>query len=109
MSTYCKRCGIKLKDGDLRYLVTIHVTADFDGKMPSDGDIDDLEAFMLRIDEKKQLKPQSEQDHDVYQSKGFVLCKVCKTDFMHNPIGEPVDEDSGAEPGEKPDEEGRIH
>lgn len=102
MSVYCEKCGIKIEPGAVRYLVTVHATADFDETLPSEGGIEDLEAVMRSIDKKSA----EEHDHDVYESKGFILCSPCKKEYMKNPIRTqqlpptPTTDDSG---------EGRVH
>lgn len=99
MKTRCERCGAAIVEGALRYVVTVHATADFDGNRPTEGDIQDLEAYMRRMD-----APSQKPDHDVYQSKAFILCPACKGEIMKNPVGVPE-----PDPGAGTDEEGRIH
>jgi len=98
MSVHCERCGVKLEEGALRYVVTINVTADFDGVLPAEGEIEDLEAFMRRIDK----KGSGRAEHDVFQSKAFILCPVCKAELMKHPLGAAPPEDEG-------EDEGRVH
>jgi hypothetical protein len=82
-SLYCARCGAELPPGSLKYLVTIHVTADFDGRLPEEGGMEDLEAFMKQLD-----SPQTaELEKDVYQSQGWLVCPGCKAAFLANPLG----------------------
>ena len=101
MSIYCERCQAKLTEKTVRYLVTIHATADVDEHLPDEGGIDDLEAVMRMIDK----KTEEEHDHDVYESKAFTLCPVCKNAFMKNPLNNPPTPLVGGN-GEK---EGRVH
>jgi hypothetical protein len=96
--TRCQRCGAELPPGSLKYLVTIHVTADFDGVLPAHGDVEDLEAFMQQVDAQDPVQ----LEKDVHQSKGYLLCPPCKVFFMKNLLRAP-----GAEPGR--DEGGRVH
>lgn len=101
MIAFCERCGLNLADGALRYLVTIHATADFDGTIPDTGAIEDLEAFMRRLDAEDPKK----LEQDVYQSKAFILCPACKAEVMKHPLRPP-------EPAATPtqdDDEGRVH
>ncbi len=79
----CDRCGVDLPAGSLKYLVTIHVTADFDGVLPDQGEMEDLEAFMRAID----AADAPEAGKDVYQSQGFLLCPACKASFLDDPLG----------------------
>jgi hypothetical protein len=95
---YCAICRKPLAPGALKFLVTINVAADFDGTLPADCGIEDLEAFMRKIDRADPRK----LEHDVYQSKGYLLCPECKMKFMRNPLGVAA-EKKPAEP------EGRVH
>ncbi len=92
----CDRCGAELAPGSLKYLVTIHVTADFDGALPAEGGLDDLEAFMRQVDGEDPVR----LERDVYQSHGHLLCPACKDAFLRDPLG--VARGGGPE-------EGRMH
>ncbi len=97
--TRCRRCGVELPPGSLKYVVTIHVTADFDGVLPSgEADMEDLEAFMRQLD----AGDAGEMEQDVYQSQAYLLCPACKTAFLDDPLAERP----GAPDG---DEGGRVH
>lgn len=96
--TYCQRCGAELRPGSLKYLLTIHVTADFDGTAPAEGGLEDLEAFMRQVD----AKDATELEKDVYQSQGYLLCPRCKAAFLRDPLGV---QSRDAQPGEG----GRVH
>ncbi len=100
MSIYCERCRAKLAEGTVRYVVTIHATADFDEHLPAEGGIEDLEAVMRQID----AKTPEEHERDVYESRAFTLCPSCKNAFMKNPLG--VQQSPSASGGE---DEGRVH
>jgi len=94
---FCQRCGAELPPGSLKYLVTVHVTADFDGVLPTAGTMGDLEAFMRQLDSADPVQA----ERDVYQSQGFLLCPGCKAAFLENPLG--------LAPEESRDEGGRVH
>jgi len=94
----CQRCGAELPPGSLKYLVTIHVTADFDGVLPAEGGIEDLEAFMQQVDARDPVQVEK----DVYQSQGYLLCPPCKALFLQDPLRQ-----NEAEQGTK--EGGRVH
>jgi hypothetical protein len=94
---HCQRCGAELPPGSLKFLVTIHVTADFDGVLPAQGSLEDLEAFMAQLDAEDPVK----LEKDVHQSQGYVLCPACKGTFVDDPLGL-------AREGEKA-EAGRVH
>ena len=93
----CQRCGAELPPGSLKYLVTVHVTADFDGVLPSGGSMEDLEAFMRQLDAVDPVRAEK----DVHQSQGYLLCPACKAAFLENPLGLPPEESKG--------EGGRVH
>ncbi|TLN18879.1 hypothetical protein FDZ71_05330 [bacterium] len=94
---FCAACKMPLGQGDLKFLVTINVMADFDGSLPANGRIEDLESFMRSIDKEdsKQL------ERDVYQSLGYILCPECKRKFLENPLGLRPDEEGAAD--------GKVH
>lgn len=97
--TSCKRCGADLAPGSLKYLVTVNVVADFDGTLPTQAEMEDLEAFMRQLDREDPVQAEK----DVYQSQGFVLCPACKAAFLADPLGM-------GEAGKTPaGEGGRIH
>jgi hypothetical protein len=99
VKTYCERCGTPIGEGALRFLVTVNVTADFDGTLPAEGGIEDLEAFMRKLDKEDPRK----LEHDVFQSKAFLLCPACKNEFMKHPLGSAAPAEAEA------DDEGRVH
>ena len=80
---HCQRCGAELPEGSLKYLITIHVTADFDGVLPTTGSMEDLEAFMNQLEA---ADPVTLED-DVYQTQGYLLCPGCKESFLKDPLG----------------------
>ena len=96
--TRCGKCGVELPPGSLKYLVTIHVTADFDGVLPDAGEMEDLEAFMRQLD----AADASELERDVYRSQGYILCPACKDAFLADPLGPRPS-------GERPTTGGRMH
>lgn len=95
--TRCQRCGVELRPGSLKYLITIHVTADFDGVLPAAVAREDLEAFMRQVDAVDEVQ----LERDVYQSQGYVLCPPCKADFLKAPLGRA--------PQNPEDDGGRVH
>ena len=92
---HCQRCGAELPDGSLKYLITIHVTADFDGVLPTAGSMEDLEAFMHQLDAKDPVT----LEEDVYQAHGYLLCPACKASFLQDPLGLARETDDGSEGG----------
>ncbi|MFU8855918.1 MAG: hypothetical protein ACNA8S_02815 [Deferrisomatales bacterium] len=100
--TRCQRCGVELRPGSPKYLLTLHVTADFDGTLPTEGGIEDLEAFMRQVDAPDVAEPEK----DVYQSQGYLLCPACKTAFLADPLGLAR---RGERSSEGSGEGGRVH
>lgn len=100
MSHFCERCGVRIEEGSVHYLVTVHATPEIEEKLPSEGSLEDMEAVMRVIDRKgaKDGAP------DVYQSKAFTLCSACKKQFMNNPLNMPAPPLKGEDEGE-----GRVH
>ena len=92
---HCRRCGAALDAGSLKYLVTIHVTADFDGVLPAAGRMEELEAFMNQLDARDPVT----LEKDSYQAQGYLLCPVCKESFLRDPLGLACDDEGG----------GRVH
>ena len=83
----CAKCGIHLRKGELKYIVSIHIAGDTDNVLPekiSDREIETL------IEELKRSKA-SEVERDVYEDFSFVLCKPCKTRFARDPFGSDED------------------
>ncbi len=74
------------------------MTADFDGVLPDAGDMEDLEAFMRRVDEGDAAQAEA----DVYRSRGYILCPACKDAFLADPLGPRPS-------GERPTTGGRMH
>ena len=104
--TSCNRCGVELAAGSLKYLVTVNVTADFDGVLPTQVELEDLEAFMRQLDREDPAKA----ENDVYLSQGYVLCPACKAAFLADPLGVKTRGD-GPRPPEPDggDEGGKVH
>ena len=103
--TACNRCGTELSPGGLKYLVTVNVTADFDGVLPTQVEMEDLEAFMRQLDSEDPAKA----ENDVYLSRGYVLCPACKVAFLADPLGVKA---SGVRPvpgSGSDDEGGKVH
>ena len=94
---HCQRCGVELPEGSLKYLITIHVTADFDGVLPATGSMGDLEAFMNQLET---ADPVTLED-DVYQTQGYLLCPACKESFLKDPLGLAREEGEGSD--------GKVH
>lgn len=79
----CSRCGRHLALGSLKYLVTISVTADFDGVIPDEAAEEDIRQVLKDA----AAKDQEELERDVHQHMAYVLCKPCRDLFIQGPIG----------------------
>ncbi|UCD71570.1 MAG: hypothetical protein JSW70_00865 [Syntrophobacterales bacterium] len=81
---YCVKCGKRLPEGKLKYVVDIRVYADFDGVLNiPEGDIEE-EVHRL-MGEIESMDP-DELEKDVYQEMAFLLCKGCRDRFMEDPL-----------------------
>lgn len=68
----CNRCDRFLEDGELKYIVNISVTADFDGVLKEEEEkLDDILKEIEYIDEDL-------LERDVYENLSVILCKRCK-------------------------------
>jgi hypothetical protein len=68
----CHRCARYLKEGELKYIVSVSVTADFDGVLKEEKEnIDDILKEIEYMDEYA-------LERDVYENLAVILCKRCK-------------------------------
>jgi len=76
----CYRCNKFLEEGELKYIVNISITADFDGVLKEDTEeeIEDILKKIERLDE-------YDLERDVYENMVVILCKRCK-DFIIDEI-----------------------
>jgi len=81
---YCLKCGKRLPEGSLKYVVDIRVYADFDGVLNiPEGDIEEeVHRLMAKIE---RMDPH-ELERDVYQEMAFLLCKGCRDIFVEDPL-----------------------
>lgn len=78
----CDRCGIKIPEGGLKYIVAINIVADDDNILPEDIVDEELDSMISEIG-----KFDSDiLDRDVHQELAFILCKKCKEQFAKNPF-----------------------
>ena len=87
----CRRCGKVLPPGSLKYIVQIHITADFDNYITEEEFNEEvpLERIVESV-EKQGVRA----ERDVMDDVAFFLCNKCKNIFMKNPSGEQMFEDS---------------
>ena len=78
------KCGKRLPEGSLKYVVDIRVYADFDGVLNfPEGDIEEeVNRLMAEIEG---MDP-GELERDVYQEMAFLLCKGCRDRFVEDPL-----------------------
>lgn len=81
---YCRRCGRAFKSGQARYLVTIHLVADFDGSIEPPGNPPQIEKMWKEIEDKSE----QELTNEVAQKLSFMLCKPCRDAWVSSPFGE---------------------
>ena len=78
----CDRCGIRIPEGGLKYIVAINIIADDDNILPEDIADEELDSMISEIG-----KYDSDMlDRDVHQELAFVLCKRCKEQFVRDPF-----------------------
>ncbi|MDH4184194.1 MAG: hypothetical protein OEV92_08230 [Nitrospinota bacterium] len=82
----CARCGKKIGEGHVRYVVRVSVAGD-DGGILNEEDYSDVD---LKIDELiAHIEGQApyELENDVFEERLFILCGACRKLFMKNPFG----------------------
>ena len=78
------RCGKRLPEGSLKYVVNIRVYADFDGVLNLPGG--DIEEEVHRLMGEIERMDPGELEKDVYQEMAFLLCKGCRDTFVEDPL-----------------------
>lgn len=78
------RCGKRLPEGSLKYVVDIRVYADFDGVLNLPGE--DIEEEVHRLMGKIERMDPGELEKDVYQEMAFLVCKGCRDTFVEDPL-----------------------
>lgn len=82
-----------LIDGELRYVVSISVTADFDGFLP---EVSDPEAEMERVLSLAETRCERSLSAEVHDELAFLLCAHCHGRWLDNPLGVPRRHATGA-------------
>ncbi len=78
----CSKCGLILYEGDLKYIVSMHIVADYDGVIAEDISDDEMERLIAELETSdKELT-----ERDVHQELAFILCKRCKDVFVKDPF-----------------------
>lgn len=98
----CDRCGKNLPPGGLRYVVTISVTADFDGVIADDAGEEELRKALMDAE----LRDAQDLEDDVHQEMAYILCKPCRDAFVNEPVGPTR---FGRVPGKGVSPRGTIH
>ena len=78
------KCGKRLPEGSLKYVVNIRVYADFDGVLNLPGG--DIEEEVHRLMGEIERMDPGELEKDVYQEMAFLLCKGCRDTFVEDPL-----------------------
>jgi len=79
MQFTCDRCGKVIKGQ--RYIVKIHIFADFDGTIDVDENIDIDEIIRKTVG-----IPSSILEEEIHKEFTFSLCQRCKEIFSANPL-----------------------
>lgn len=80
----CARCGKRIKESEIRYVVRLTVVGD-DGGVLKELDNPDIE--IERLIEQIENSDPFELEHDVMEERVFVLCPGCKKAFLKSPFG----------------------
>ena len=87
----CARCGKDLKPGELKFILRLSVTADFDGYLrESDTGGLDAEALLQQLAERSS----TEMEDEVSMERAFLLCPNCRTAVLADPLGTGEDDSS---------------
>ncbi len=78
----CDRCGRDLPPGGLKYLVTISVTADFDGVILDEASEDELRKALRDAE----ARDAEDLEKEVHQEMAYILCKPCRDAFVKEPV-----------------------
>ncbi len=84
LDSRCYRCDRLLPDGAARYVVSIRVTADFDGHLPTVGDPEaEIERILALVEGRTARSLSDEVDSEM----SFLLCPRCRVLWTDNPLG----------------------
>jgi hypothetical protein len=79
----CDRCDRTLPDGDTRYVLTVRMTADFDGHLPEGARPgESLDAIL----EQCAALPEDELNAQVDLALAFTVCPPCRAVIVNNPL-----------------------
>jgi len=91
----CGKCGAVFRPGQTRYIVTINLVADFDGRLGASGGA----AELGRLSAEAEAMTEDELMDEVVQKLVFTLCKPCRDRWAKAPLGGAEGEES---PGGRP-------
>ncbi len=80
---YCSRCGRAFREGQTRYIVTVHIVADFDGHISEETS----SMQNARLWQEIERKSEEELTNEVLQNFSFILCKTCRDAWSESPLG----------------------
>ncbi len=78
----CSKCGRRLYEGDLKYIVSMHIVADHDGVIDKDISDDEMQRLIAELE----ISDKDLIERDVHQELAFILCKRCKDVFVRDPF-----------------------
>ena len=79
----CNRCDRTLPDGETRYVLTLRVTADFDGHLPEGSKPGESLDTVL---EQCVALPEDELNAQVDLALAFTVCPPCRSMILRNPL-----------------------
>jgi len=86
----CGKCGAVFRPGQTRYIVTINLVADFDGRLGAPGGAAELGRLMAEAERMTEDELMDEVVHKLV----FTLCKPCRDRWSKAPLGEIEDNGS---------------
>ncbi len=83
----CARCGKRIKESEIRYVVRLTVVGDDGGVLE---EINDPNIEIEKLIEQIENTDPFELENDVMEERVFVLCPGCKKAFLKSPFGRRI-------------------
>jgi len=80
----CARCGKRINESEIRYVVRLTVVGDDGGVL---DEINDPDIEIEKLIEQIENTDPFELESDVMEERVFVLCPGCKKAFLKSPFG----------------------
>jgi len=79
----CDRCGQDLAPGELKYILRLSITADFDGYL-NESDTGKLDSGALLAE--LEMRSPEELEEDICLERAFLLCPHCRAAVLSDPL-----------------------